>query len=116
MERTLQKDVTKVGELKGPKRPTGPTPTMQNIELSGSLVSDLDRLQQEWRPFDEVPKHIQIIQRVIAGTDVMSAHKESGAANEALVDELRELMYTPGNDSCADCPNRGVCQLWMSFV
>ena len=55
MERTLQKDVTKVGELKGPKLPTGPTPTMQNVELSGSLVSELDRLQQEWKPFEPKP-------------------------------------------------------------
>lgn len=106
MEQRLQKDVRNVGELKGPKRPDGPVPSMQSVQLAGSLMSDLDRLQQEWKPFDEVPKHIQIIQRVIAGTDVMSAHKESGEANEALIDELKELMCIPGNESCADCPNR----------
>ena len=36
----------------------------------------------------------------------MSAHKERGEKNDALVKELNALMCLPGNDVCADCPNK----------
>ena len=34
----------------------------------------------------------------------------NGAKNEALVAELQQLMTLPGNDVCADCPNK--CPDW----
>jgi len=84
--------------------PMGEAVSNEEPQLEARLNDDLQRLEFEWKPFDEVPKHTQIIERILAGTDTFDARKESGDTNDALIKELEQLMQVAGNDVCADCP------------
>ena len=49
-----------------------------------------------------------ILDRILSGKDKMPDHKAQGKENDKLIKELNLLLKVPGNNVCADCPDKGV--------
>merc|ERR1711871_1698321 len=74
-----------------------------NEAPAGDSTSQNDSGERAWLPFDQTPKHIQILGRVLDYSDHLPAHKVNDDENRVLVTALQELMELPCNSKCADC-------------